>query len=324
MLTNRKMLPEQGFTLIEMALVIIIGGVMLSLLGSALISFQKKSQIRTTEYRIATISEALERYLSINDRYPCPANRTATPDDADFGRTGNTNNCQNAATGVVDVGTVKIGAVPTRTLNLPDEHAADAWGRKFTYAVTELLATSGSYTPNGGTITVNDLNGNPTINPAGSAHYIITSHGATGMGGFVFNGTTQYTTCSATFGRDEENCDNNATFISSLVTSEATGVNFYDDYLYARGQVKPSETVPPGAVMAFASPNCPAGWAEYTALRGRVIVGATTTAVNLPRVANTDAPSGTISYTASIEQSGSHDFPASVPSHVALLYCRKD
>jgi len=62
-----------------MALVMIIGGVLLSFMGSALLTYLKKSRVDKTEYRIKAINEAFSQYLSVNRRYPCPARRDIAP-----------------------------------------------------------------------------------------------------------------------------------------------------------------------------------------------------------------------------------------------------
>ena len=122
---------EKGFTLLEMAIVIIIGGILLSFLGTALLAYLQKSRIETTEYRISKIQDSLSQYLSVNGHYPCASSRFLGGDDAQFGRMVTASCNSGGHTGTTRTAGVRIGAVPTRTLNLPDEFIADAWGHKF-------------------------------------------------------------------------------------------------------------------------------------------------------------------------------------------------
>ena len=128
----------------------------------------------------------------------------------------------------------RVGAVPTRTLNLPDEMIADAWGHKFTYAVTENLATNLQYRADGGErLRLSDGANNSLVSPDQTAHYVVISHGATGDGGFpIINATLPSVPCQNAATLDGENCDNDATFRSTLVSSDADLALFFDDYAY--------------------------------------------------------------------------------------------
>jgi prepilin-type N-terminal cleavage/methylation domain-containing protein len=328
---NRE--SEKGFTLLEMAIVIIIGGVLLSFLGTALLAYLKQSRIETTEFRLAKIQEAMTQYLSVNGHYPCVANRNLGADDAQFGRMV-TANCDvggsftgtNVTTGRAGI-RVRIGAVPTRTLNLPDEMIADAWGHKFTYAVTAPQATNLQYTADGGAISVIDGAGNSLVNPNSTAHYVVVSHGETGDGGYpVINATSPSVPCR-TAALDGANCDNSdAIFRSTLVTSEATVANFYDDYVYFQGQTAPVFTIPAGAVMAFNLGACPDGWTRYTQGEARFIIGAR--AADLVRDPYIMAPADPLvvpDIVMNIDRgvSSDGDVEAVIPPYVALLYCEK-
>lgn len=97
----------------------------------------------TTRERLDTIKLALDSFGKTYGYLPCPAPRNVTPRDAGFGVAAPT--CNVAGAGFeVDTGTpvtIAIGAVPVRTLGLPDTYAGDAWGDKMSYAVTIVLTT---------------------------------------------------------------------------------------------------------------------------------------------------------------------------------------
>lgn len=328
---------ESGFTLLEMAIVIIIGGILLSFLGTALLAYLKQNRIETTEFRIAKIQEALTQYLSVNGHYPCVADRTLGADDAQFGRMVSAT-CDGAgsfsgttlATGRAGI-RVRIGAVPTRTLNLPDEMIADAWGRKFTYAVTGPQATNLNYTADGGAISVIDGAGNSLVSPDDTAHYVVISHGETGDGGFpLIAATLPSVPCPNGGTLDGENCDHlstpDAVFRSTLVTSDANLANFFDDYAYFKGQTAPVFTIPAGAVMAFNLGACPDGWTSYTQAEARFIIGSR--AANLVRDPYIQEPADPvlvpdIVHNINTGTNSDGDVRSVIPPYVALLYCEK-
>lgn len=278
-----------GFTLIEMAIVMVIGGITISLMSTVLLTYVKKSRVSKTEVRIEAIQEALSQYLTVNRRYPCVARRDIAPGEtptgatAAFGREVSADCTAGAIGGTArsgavtrpGVGTdrVRTGSVPTRTLNLPDEYAFDGWGRRFTYAVTERQASVGVggtlYGNDGGFISIVDSTNTVFVS---NAHYALVSHGSTGDGGFSFSGNT-VAPCSGTT-LDRENCNDDARFMITLVNSEVMGANFFDDYIYYQGQTAPPLLIPTGAVMAFDLTTCPDGWENYNLAEGKFVIGA--------------------------------------------------
>ena len=328
---GRKMTKKHdqtGFTLIEMALVIVIAGILLSFLGAALINFVKKNRIDTTEFRIVKIEEALARYLRVNGYYPCPASRFDGPTQTTFARSAITDCTGGVATGTVNIGGadgVRIGAVPTRNLNLPDEFVMDGWGKKFTYAVSKRLATNLQYTADGGRISIVDGNNQTVVTPAGSAHYIVLSHGETGDGGYQLGqGTLPVTPCAPS-SLDRENCNDDATFRITLVNSEANIADFYDDYASFKGQTaQVLEPIPTGAVMAFNLDSCPTGWTAYTQAQGRFMARARPTAQTMDQYAvvlATPPQFASVNFTNRNIDNG--DAQAIIPPFVALLYCER-
>lgn len=338
---------EKGFTLIELAIVILIGGVLLSFMGSALLAYMKKSQISETQFRMEKIKEAMAQYLSVNGRYPCAASRVLGPENTNFGREVTTT-CN---TGTFSPATsrnsgVRIGAVPTRSLNLSDEFIADAWGHKFTYAITENLATPGIdgagqlfYQADGGRIEIVDGAGLSLVNPAGEAHYVIISHGRTGDGSYpIAAANAPSVPCpSPANALDDENCDNDNRFVATLVNSEANTTNFYDDYAIFKGQTAPVLVIPENAVLPFNLSACPPGWSEFEdttppipvqfPARGRFIIGAQSGTKTMPRYQLPPADSTLVNDAVldlTAGQAADGDAESITPPYVALLYCQKD
>lgn len=165
---------------------------------------------------------ALALFFRQNGRYPCPANITFAPGDANFGA---------EAGGCAGAG-IAIGGLPVNTLNLPFETAANVHGWKHIYAVTRDLAATGTY----------DGQGSITINNSGGAllnqHFVIVNPGADGKGTNALYGAAGFA-CGAA--ADSENCDNDTTFadLATSLPGNSTNANHYDDtisYTLAREQ----------------------------------------------------------------------------------------
>ncbi len=265
---SKKNQHVAGFTLIEVALVVIIGGLLFGVLSSTLNIYIQKSRMNITKHKLEAIDEALQTYLDFNGKLPCVASLSAATDTAAFGVEASTNCSNDAAFGadIVEandgVRPVRIGAVPVRALNLPDDFALDGWGQRITYAVTEELADAGTYDRTKGSITLVDGLNNTIVN---NAHYVILSSGADGFGAYSTNGTPPAgegdgDACTGDAGNlDIENCNNDATFRRTIVNSDGT-VNHFDDYVLFRSMSTAGPSIPQNAIIKFEASACPAGW----------------------------------------------------------------
>ncbi len=187
-----------GFTLIEIAIVLVIVGL---LLGGLLmpLATQVEVQRRTeTEKALKEINEAIIGFAMTNGRLPCPANR-ATP----AGTVGaGLERVQLPAAGSPACGGAgnEYGVVPWATLGVSE---LDAWGRRFTYRVTNFytdritdntvacaaLPTNASFalcSDGDMLITNGPLLGNVTL--AATIPAVIVSHGKNGNGAFLPTG----------------------------------------------------------------------------------------------------------------------------------------
>ncbi len=361
------MLKNKGFTLIELAIVLLIAGVLLASASALLLTYVKQSQLSVTHKRLDSIDEALQLFLELNGRYPCAAPLNAAFGAATFGVEIANLDCDGAAvvanqtTQVVGRGArnVRIGAVPVRTLNLPDDYIADVWGGRFTYAVTSALASNGTYDRTQGAIFVNDSGAGAAPNPVvtfpvpGSAHYVITSHGINNSGATVLAGGGVVACTAGTL--ENENCDGDATFMNTLLVGNAAGANLYDDIVVSTLSAL-GDQVPPFAVMAFNLNACPNGWTPFAAANGSAIFGTFAAGDPAPPGAGSlillqsggvlansvqDLETGVLSTIPDLDitslppgggtnllQSGAGAFTATplnnVPAFVALHYCQKD
>src|SRR5713226_1754947 len=118
---GEMMRRARGFTLIEIAVVLVIAALMIALfaaLGSGLLSQQKR---QTTNNRLAGIDAALVQYVQQQKKVPCPANGSLPPTDPNYGLAAAT--CATAADQT-------SGIVPWITLGISDTDALDGWGRR--------------------------------------------------------------------------------------------------------------------------------------------------------------------------------------------------
>ena len=123
---------ERGFTLTELAIALVIvglltGGLLLSLTTTRDIANEKE-----TQKQLAMIQEALLGFAVAQQRLPCPAAPNATGVESPVG--GGV--CTNPYDGFLPGNT--LGLAPTDAQG----YVIDAWGNRIRYAVTTVSATS--------------------------------------------------------------------------------------------------------------------------------------------------------------------------------------
>ena len=265
---KKQKILSAGFTLVEVATVVLIGGLLLEAGIAMLNNYLKSSRISATKQRMSDIDTAIGQYLKVNGVLPCPAPLNVKPDTATFGRSlldgvaANTL-CSSQATTLGIVGTgvfipqgtqppaaltpannnlnVVIGAVPVRSLNLPDQEIADAWGDNFVYAVTDYLTPYNSNPAlSQGVIDVRDGNDNPlvgaTFTPPLYAQYVVVSYGSDRVGSYTMDGGQVGVPCPALVatGGESTNCTFNSSpmkFRNTMQVSTQAGNNYFDDYV---------------------------------------------------------------------------------------------
>jgi len=234
---------KKAFTLVEVAVVIVLGGLLIAAFSAYIVNFITQSRIKTTESRIEQIHDALITYATTNKKLPCVASRVAAMDTLAYGREVGTD-CAAAPAGGTSGNVVhthagkriRIGALPTRDLNLPDEYGYDAWGTRLIYAVTENQTVVNGYNPSNGGIGLIDSGNNSIVTPDNSVTFLIVSTGSDRKGGFS-NAGTLISGCTSAPGNDVENCDDDGIFRQTLITSTSAGATYYDDYMIYGGAV---------------------------------------------------------------------------------------
>jgi len=124
-----------GFTLVEMAVVLVIIGLLMMTVFPALTITRQSTQRTVTEKNLQSLMLATAAYVQANGCVPCPTPATAT--GAAFGRVrGDVNAaaCNGCATAE--------GVPPFVSLGVPASLAHDGWGRWMTMRVDPALTTA--------------------------------------------------------------------------------------------------------------------------------------------------------------------------------------
>lgn len=182
--------PSSGFTLIEMAVVVVLMGIAMTLGLRMLQATQNNAAYSQTQTKQERIKLALLAFLRTNGRLPCP--------DSALPPTG-----VEPAACLVNAGR---GVLPWQTLGLGVGDVQDGWSNLFTYRVANRTpATSSNWTikAGAGPFTINELTTplvaltlqarsdagvlGPAMVPSPVA--IILSHGKNGFGARTVRGT---------------------------------------------------------------------------------------------------------------------------------------
>ncbi len=163
-----------GFTLVEMAIVLVIVGLLLGGLLMPIATQMEQKRISETEKYLEQIKEALLGYAAANGRLPCPA--TAASNGLENPVGGGV--CTNPYNGFLPA--VTLGLSPINNAGL----AIDAWNNPIHYAVT--TANGSAFTTAGGM----RATGMGTLTPNLSVCASATAITATTCGGAAANTRT--------------------------------------------------------------------------------------------------------------------------------------
>lgn len=161
---------DQGYTLLEMSIVLVIIAVVMAGGAITFVNAVQRRQLDDTSAKLAVLQKRLLDYRRTFMRLPCPADiKTYNTADAYFGRAARhavlhaSIGCHAPSDAAPQVtylynitanGTAPCsasehcifgGMVPTKTLGLPDEYAFDGWGRRILYAVDSDFAKTDAF-----------------------------------------------------------------------------------------------------------------------------------------------------------------------------------
>ncbi len=210
-LAYQSKLLQSGFTLIEVAIVIAISGLILFSIFKALALYSEEVALQKTKENIDILEASLSRYFQIYGRYPCPAKINDVVGDLNYGEetcdpgdlvagTNLGNDIRNGNPVGDPDDTILVGMIPFNTIErcllndlsecasrdmyLSEETAYDGYGNRITYVVSSALTSSLTYSDNGGVIEIQDENRQSVLENPYSAHFVLISHGQNGRGAF--------------------------------------------------------------------------------------------------------------------------------------------
>jgi prepilin-type N-terminal cleavage/methylation domain-containing protein len=164
---QNKIKKARGFSLVEVAMALVIGGIAVGMIITVTLSLRDGTQRSTIRTQLDTIDTALANFVAQNRRLPCPASGVVP--------TGNPNAGQEtlwlgpalpSLIGSCNPSTQSDGIVPWVALGLSEADVTDPWGGRITYRVDPALAT-GSTFPRLMVMSLCDPSSTGPVNPSG-------------------------------------------------------------------------------------------------------------------------------------------------------------
>ncbi|MGA7749978.1 MAG: type II secretion system protein [Gallionella sp.] len=220
-----KLMQQHGFTLVEIAIVLLIVGLLMGGLLPTLSGQIDQRRNSDTSKQLDEIKDALIGYAVINGRLPCPASSTSNGAESPSGG----GNCTNFYNGFVPAATLGLSGTTDSSGFL-----IDSWGNRIRYAVTSS---------NGNAFTT--TNGMQSAGISSLAPNLLVCSTATGISG-TSCATNSYLTATpgvpvviystgkngaqGSAGIDEAaNLDGNRTFVSHIPTPSGAANGYFDD-----------------------------------------------------------------------------------------------
>ena len=212
---------QSGFALAWVAVLAILAGTVSVTLVNVLQSQQGLGVVVQTRSNIERVADAIKAFQRVNGILPCPSSLTIAQATAGFGVardkvSGPPSNVCNIGTGgagdgsgstvntvVLSPGAARVGAVPTRTLGLPDEVGQDKWGSRLMYAVVENKTRPADYATAVNNLSIN-RNGSPVMS---NLAFIVFSQGQDKAGAYSLVTGKAVRPCNGS-----DNCNNDRVF----------------------------------------------------------------------------------------------------------------
>ncbi len=203
------MKQTRGFTLVEMAIVLVIFGLLLSTFLAPLSAQRDLKDYSDTQKSLEEIKESLIGYALSHGYFPCPA---ISASNGAEDRSGSTCN-----------GGKRVGHLPWAELGVPK---LDSWNHLYRYSVTLAYANSGTkislspLTARDITIQTRDSAGVvQNLTNSNDIPVVIMSTGKNGVWGYANDGTQVADGSATNLDEDTNGNGNGRTFLSRNVTS---------------------------------------------------------------------------------------------------------
>jgi len=253
-----------GFSLLEVAIALMILGMIVTPLLATYNATIVKDRLRDTRGKLANIEGSINQFFNAgNGAYPCPASLIIGEGNAAYGISGdcsvladltlcadNTWRVSGGAgfcvTSFNPLDAVVIGAVPFGNLQMSQMDTIDVWGNKILYAVTYDQTVPASFQDHVGAIDLIGLDPDdnnltkvitaPEINTP--ADFFLVSFGSSGDGAYTKDGVLVSNCMNNLTSNDFENCNFDRRFMNDVhpenrsasgARSYAPGPRFYDD-----------------------------------------------------------------------------------------------
>lgn len=128
-----------GFTLAEMAIVLVVVGLLLTSVLSTVSTQLEARNIGETQSRLNQVKDALTGFAQTNGRLPCPADGTKQSGDPLAGLEQVTVTVVGPPQQYVCANANGFGPLPWATLGVAE---TDVWGRRFSYKVSSAFSDS--------------------------------------------------------------------------------------------------------------------------------------------------------------------------------------
>jgi prepilin-type N-terminal cleavage/methylation domain-containing protein len=134
---------KRGFTLIEMAIVLLIIGLALGMILNVTGSMRDSQNRQLVQTKLAVLDTALANFVAQNKRLPCPANGLLASGAANAGvetLSAGPPPVGAPAKGTCNPASQANGVIPWMSLGLTESDATDPWNGRMTYRVFPPLA----------------------------------------------------------------------------------------------------------------------------------------------------------------------------------------
>jgi len=252
---------QDGFSLIELAIVLTIIGIIAVPALQQYQVYQSQKQLDVTDINLSRINTEIGEFYAREGRYPCPSDRSIAFGQPGYGVevcavgvppapgaprpvtpppitentcTANGGFCRMdrdpAASPRQPNTEVYIGGIPYATIGMSFDETLDGYKSAMTYAVSANKTSEATFDPAvPGAVEVQRILNDGTTQTL-AAHGVIVSFGEDREGAFNLNGQRpiQCPTGPAVE-VDSENCDNDVFFVESEIRSYVAGPDQYDD-----------------------------------------------------------------------------------------------
>lgn len=234
---------EFGFSLLELAIVLVLVGLVLAPAISLYQNYRIDKDWTETEENIDEVMNSIGGFRSVYSRYPCPASQTAIPGSLNYGL----EDCSVHSPGTCINGictyssniagqVVVVGALPFKIINIQESESYDKSLNRFTYAVTRGLTDSSTFSMSDGGIGIVDKTGASIIDPPDRGHFVVLSHGSNKIGGYTRAGVQGFACASGT-SLERENCDADSVFLSGEIENNFDDrIEFFSSVMTAEWQ----------------------------------------------------------------------------------------